>query len=88
MAGGIFIIQREFFARAGGFDERFTGWGGEDDDMSNRIKHHGFIITRYSAEIARYTMLKHKQAIPNKKRWVIIETLVQCFASLVNLVFE
>ena len=38
MAGGIFVITREFFARTGGMDERFSGWGGEDDAMSIKLQ--------------------------------------------------
>lgn len=29
--GGINIVPRNYFERIGGFDERFKGWGGEDD---------------------------------------------------------
>ena len=29
--GGINVLMRECFQSAGGFDERFQGWGGEDD---------------------------------------------------------
>lgn len=32
--GGLFFVTRELFTRAGGYDERFTGWGGEDDALS------------------------------------------------------
>ena len=32
--GGLFFVTRELFARAGGYDERFVGWGGEDDALS------------------------------------------------------
>ena len=34
LAGGIFAIRKEFYAQTGGFDERFEGWGGEDDAFS------------------------------------------------------
>lgn len=36
-AGGLFLVRREVFARVGGFDERFVGWGGEDNAMSLRL---------------------------------------------------
>ncbi len=35
--GGIFLIRRLIFYAAGEMDERFRGWGGEDDAMSLRI---------------------------------------------------
>ena len=37
-AGGVFLIARAAFARLGGWDERFRGWGGEDNAMSWRIE--------------------------------------------------
>jgi len=36
-AGGLFLLRREVFVRVGGFDERFVGWGGEDNAMSLRL---------------------------------------------------
>jgi N-terminal domain of galactosyltransferase len=40
-AGGLFVIRRDAYLRIGGFDERFLGWGGEDDAMSARIRRMG-----------------------------------------------
>ncbi len=37
-AGGVFLIARDAFVRVGGWDERFLGWGGEDDAMSYKIE--------------------------------------------------
>ena len=37
-AGGVFLITRAAFTRIGGWDERFCGWGGEDDAMSYKIE--------------------------------------------------
>ncbi len=37
-AGGVFLIARAAFGRMGGWDERFRGWGGEDDAMSYRLE--------------------------------------------------
>lgn len=36
-AGGIYIIRRGFYILTGGMDERFSGWGGEDDAMSIKM---------------------------------------------------
>ena len=37
-----------------GFSNQFWGWGGEDDDMADRIIAHNLTITRPSPDIARY----------------------------------
>ncbi|MBS0558306.1 MAG: glycosyltransferase [Proteobacteria bacterium] len=37
-AGGVVLIARAAFVRMGGWDERFRGWGGEDDAMSYRLE--------------------------------------------------
>jgi hypothetical protein len=37
-AGGLFVIQRDAYWRLGGFDERFRGWGGEDDAMTVKLQ--------------------------------------------------
>lgn len=55
--------------RVNGFSNEFWGWGGEDDDMANRVKFHGLRITRYRGEIARYHMLKHRKDAPNPDRY-------------------
>jgi len=36
-AGGLLILTRKAFFKIGGCDERFEGWGGEDDAMSHII---------------------------------------------------
>jgi hypothetical protein len=40
-AGGLFVIQRDWLVRLGGFDERFRGWGGEDDAMTQKLRRAG-----------------------------------------------
>lgn len=39
--GGLFVIDRTAFARVGGYDERFAGWGGEDDALSVKLARMG-----------------------------------------------
>ena len=40
--------------------------------MSNRIKYHKLIISRYSPSTARYTMLPHTKARPNPNRYDVM----------------
>ncbi len=35
--GGINIVPRKYFEKVGGFDERFKGWGGEDDAFQRAL---------------------------------------------------
>lgn len=66
--GGVSAINREHFELLNGFSNSFWGWGGEDDDMSNRISYHNLHISRYPLTIARYTMLTHKKDKPSPNR--------------------
>lgn len=66
--GGVSAMSREHFQLVNGFSNVFWGWGGEDDDMANRIKAHGLHISRYPANVARYKMLLHKKEKANPKR--------------------
>ncbi|MFI6387186.1 glycosyltransferase [Nonomuraea sp. NPDC050547] len=34
-------VRDSLFSRVSGFDERFSGWGGEDLDFVRRVEHHG-----------------------------------------------
>lgn len=68
--GGVSAISREHFQLLNGFSNSFWGWGGEDDDMSNRIRYHNLYISRYPLTIARYTMLTHKKGKPSPNRYV------------------
>jgi len=38
LAGGDFGVWRDDFVRINGFDERFIGWGQEDDDLGLRLR--------------------------------------------------
>jgi len=38
LAGGIFVIRRSSYLDLGGFDERFLGWGGEDNAFSVEVQ--------------------------------------------------
>ncbi|OON81086.1 galactosyltransferase-related protein [Streptomyces tsukubensis] len=42
--GGSVWADAELYHRIGGFDERFAGWGGEDDDFVERLSKHGRFV--------------------------------------------
>lgn len=67
--GGVSGMTREHFSKVNGFSNSFWGWGGEDDDMSNRLKHANLFISRYPINIARYMMLTHQKERANPKRY-------------------
>ncbi|KAK6726800.1 hypothetical protein RB195_004858 [Necator americanus] len=57
--GGISAMTVEQLRSINGFSNRYWGWGGEDDDLADRVSTVGFKIARYPATIARYKMIKH-----------------------------
>lgn len=68
--GGVSALTKEQFRTVNGFSNSFWGWGGEDDDMSNRVRFHNYHISRYPVNIARYTMLTHQKEKANPKRYL------------------
>ncbi len=56
-AGGILFITRNGFDKIGGWDERFEGWGGEDNAMShliyNRLRSKTFNLVSYHIDHPR-----------------------------------
>ncbi len=41
LCGGIVVFQRQIYNLVGGWDERFQGWGGEDDAMDFKLQRAG-----------------------------------------------
>ena len=61
--GGITAMSRDNVRQIQGFSNTFYGWGGEDDDLYNRLMAHNITIERYPGNIARYRMLAHNITI-------------------------
>ena len=51
--GGVSALSKKHFKQVNGFSNQFWGWGGEDDDMSQRVRHNDLKIIRYTPDIAR-----------------------------------
>lgn len=65
LVGGIQIIERSSFLQCGGFDERFIGWGREDDAFAHIAKFLFKKITRVDNMTVYH--LYHERQTPDKK---------------------
>ncbi|KAI0222737.1 Beta-1,4-N-acetylgalactosaminyltransferase bre-4 [Lamellibrachia satsuma] len=59
--GGVTVFTKGDYTRVNGFSNLFYGWGGEDDDMRQRIGAANLTVHRYPLEVSRYRMLHHKK---------------------------
>ena len=64
--GGASAIPRTHFELINGFSNVYFGWGGEDDDVHDRLLHLKLPIKRYDKEVLRYKMIKHEHEKTNK----------------------
>ncbi|MEJ1282539.1 UDP-GalbetaGlcNAc beta 14- galactosyltransferase polypeptide 2 [Cricetulus griseus] len=74
--GGVSGLSKAQFLRINGFPNEYWGWGGEDDDIFNRISLTGMKISRPDVRIGRYRMIKHdrdKHNEPNPQRFSKIQ---------------
>ncbi|CAG2163589.1 unnamed protein product [Oppiella nova] len=74
LLGGVVAISRSQYELVNGYSNRFEGWGAEDDDFYNRIKAKGLVLTRWSQQISRCLMLRHKPEKPNPSRMALLES--------------
>merc|ERR1712029_297713 len=72
--GGVSAMKLEHFRQVNGFSNKYLGWGGEGDDMRNRLVSKKLYISRYPANIARYKMLGHAKQKVNSDRFKILYT--------------
>lgn len=72
--GGVVAVSRTHFQLINGFSNKFFGWGGEDDDLYNRIRHHNLNVTRTPVTIGRYRMMPHRKEYPSSARHGTLET--------------
>ncbi|KAG9330887.1 hypothetical protein JZ751_021814 [Albula glossodonta] len=54
---GIYVIEQ--FHKINGFPNGFWGWGGEDDDLWNRVKFAGYNVSRPPGDLGRYMSIPH-----------------------------
>nr|XP_015908188.2 beta-1,4-galactosyltransferase 4 [Parasteatoda tepidariorum] len=67
--GGVVAFTKEQFSTVNGFSNLYFGWGGEDDDLYERLNAKRMKVRRYAPYISRYTALFHKKEVPNPNRY-------------------
>ncbi|XP_032222456.1 beta-1,4-galactosyltransferase 5 isoform X1 [Nematostella vectensis] len=78
--GGAGSFKRKDFEEINGFSNKFWGWGGEDDDLYQRITAKGFHLTRPSLQIGRYKMVRthhHQSSKADPNRHSLLQNTVQ-----------
>ncbi|CAD5116970.1 DgyrCDS5807 [Dimorphilus gyrociliatus] len=70
--GGVGAVFSNQFKAINGMSNCFFGWGGEDDDLRNRLTEKAYRIVRPSETIARYTMLTHDQQFRSHERFKLL----------------
>ncbi|XP_017873153.1 PREDICTED: beta-1,4-N-acetylgalactosaminyltransferase bre-4 [Drosophila arizonae] len=72
--GGVVAISTSQFKMINGMSNLYHGWGGEDDDLYERLHVLSIEICRFAPAYSEYTMLKHKQETPNKNRMALLRS--------------
>ncbi|KAG9259721.1 beta-1,4-galactosyltransferase 1-like [Astyanax mexicanus] len=70
--GGVSAMSKEQFLKINGFPNNYWGWGGEDDDIYNRLTYRGMSVSRPDGVIGRCKMIQHnrdKMNEPNPQRF-------------------
>ncbi|XP_038849693.1 beta-1,4-galactosyltransferase 1-like [Salvelinus namaycush] len=59
--GGVSSMSKEQFLKINGFPNNYWGWGGEDDDIFNRLSSRGMTISRPSGAVGKCRMIRHNR---------------------------
>ncbi|XP_019219208.1 beta-1,4-galactosyltransferase 1 isoform X1 [Oreochromis niloticus] len=73
--GGATSLSKEQYLKINGFPNNYWGWGGEDDDIYNRVVTSGMSISRPNSEIGKCRMIRHnrdKLNDPNPQRFNLL----------------
>ncbi|XP_071765359.1 beta-1,4-galactosyltransferase 1 [Centroberyx gerrardi] len=70
--GGVSSMSKQQYLKINGFPNNYWGWGGEDDDIYNRVASKGMSISRPDGTVGKCRMIRHdrdKQNEPNPQRF-------------------
>ena len=60
------MVSADQFRDVNGYSNMYWGWGGEDDDMFNRLSSRNYTVKRPPSDLARYKMNFHLPDAGNK----------------------
>ena len=66
--GGVVSMKKEQYQKINGASNKFWGWGGEDDDLRNRIIKSGMRPTIGDRNVSRYSTIRHEPEEKNPNR--------------------
>ncbi|KAL4640248.1 beta-1,4-galactosyltransferase 1-like isoform X1 [Arapaima gigas] len=59
--GGVSALSKNQYLKINGFPNNYWGWGGEDDDIYNRINYRRMLISRPDSEVGKCRMIRHSR---------------------------
>ncbi|XP_029955863.1 beta-1,4-galactosyltransferase 1-like [Salarias fasciatus] len=64
--GGVSSLSKQQFEKINGFPNTYWGWGGEDDDLYNRVNIRGMSVSRPDLLTGKYKMVVHQRDLHNE----------------------
>uniref|UniRef100_A0A673APL0 Beta-1,4-galactosyltransferase n=1 Tax=Sphaeramia orbicularis TaxID=375764 RepID=A0A673APL0_9TELE len=64
--GGVSSMSKDQYLKINGFPNNYWGWGGEDDDIYNRLASKGMSISRPTGEVGKCRMIRHERDRKNE----------------------
>ena len=59
--GGVTVLTKKQYELVNGYPNSYWGWGGEDEDMFQRIRNKHMKVITYPVSISRYRMITHER---------------------------
>ncbi len=71
--GGVSALTPAQFRLVNGFSNMYFGWGGEDDDLFNRLRKKKIGLIRPTGPLGRYWALGHGKSKPGPDRFKLLK---------------
>ena len=59
--GGVTVLTKKQYELVNGYPNSYWGWGGEDEDMFQRVRNKHMKVFTYPVSISRYRMITHER---------------------------